>query len=110
MNDPYSGEAWPTFSRPNVSAAVTASTRLETLGHAGSEGRRARRLQSQHDLRKLFVGLLFVAPALITLAAVFIYPLVYNFWLSFHSYNLAELYLGIRFVGLGNYSEILQDP
>jgi multiple sugar transport system permease protein len=110
MNDPYPGESWLTVSQPKVPATATASSGPETLGRAGSENRRARGSQSQHDLRKLFLGLLFIAPALTTLAAMFIYPLGYNLWLSFHSYNLAELYLGIRFVGLGNYSEILQDP
>ncbi len=59
--------------------------------------------------RKTLTGVLFIAPALLTLAATFLYPLVYNLWLSLHSYNLAELYLGIRFVGLGNYVDILQD-
>jgi multiple sugar transport system permease protein len=61
-------------------------------------------------LRKSFIGLLFIAPALIALAATFLYPLTYNLWLSLHSYNLAELYRGIQFVGLRNYAEILRDP
>lgn len=61
-------------------------------------------------LRKSLIGVLFIAPALITLAATFVYPLAYNLWLSLHSYNLAEVYRGIQFVGLRNYAEILQDP
>lgn len=61
-------------------------------------------------LRKPLIGVLFIAPALITLAATFLYPLAYNLWLSLHSYNLAEVYRGIQFVGLSNYAEILQDP
>ena len=40
----------------------------------------------------------------------FLYPLAYNAWLSLHSYNLAELYRGTRFIGLQNYADILQDP
>ncbi len=60
--------------------------------------------------RRSFVGFCFVAPALITLAATFAYPLGYNLWLSLHSYNLSELYLGIHFVGLHNYSAALKDP
>src|SRR4051794_31940775 len=62
------------------------------------------------DRRKFMAGLAFIAPALAALGATFIYPLVYNAWLSLHSYNLAEIYLGVRFVGLGNYAEILRDP
>ena len=34
---------------------------------------------------------------------------MYNLWLSLHSYNLAELYLGIHFVGLANYAAELRD-
>jgi multiple sugar transport system permease protein len=56
------------------------------------------------------MGVCFLAPALITLAATFLYPLAYNLWLSLHSYNLAELYLGIHFVGLDNYITQLKDP
>jgi multiple sugar transport system permease protein len=62
------------------------------------------------SMRKSLFGVLFIAPALITLAATFLYPLAYNLWLSLHSYNLAEVYRGIQFVGLGNYADILQDP
>lgn len=60
--------------------------------------------------RRAITGLCFVAPALLTLAATFVYPLGYNLWLSLHSYNLSELYLGIHFVGLQNYLAELQDP
>jgi multiple sugar transport system permease protein len=56
------------------------------------------------------VGLLYVAPALVFLGVTFLYPLAYNAWLSLHSYNLAELYRGTRFIGLQNYADILQDP
>jgi multiple sugar transport system permease protein len=56
------------------------------------------------------LGLVLIAPAVLTLFATFLYPLAYNLWLSLHSYNLAELYLGTRFVALRNYAEILQDP
>jgi ABC-type sugar transport system permease subunit len=60
--------------------------------------------------RKTLMGMLFIAPALFMLAATFFYPLAYNFWLSLRSYNLAELYLGNRFIALSNYLEILKDP
>jgi multiple sugar transport system permease protein len=60
--------------------------------------------------RRSLTGLGFVAPALLTLVATFVYPLSYNLWLSLHSYNLSELYLGIHFVGLRNYFAALNDP
>jgi multiple sugar transport system permease protein len=74
-------------------------------------GRGPRRLWLiSEELQKSLLGLLFVGPALVTLLATFLYPLAYNVWLSLHSYNLAELYLGTHFIGLRNYSGILQDP
>jgi ABC-type sugar transport system permease subunit len=71
-----------------------------------SSGRRGAQLLR----RRWVMGLCFVAPALLTLAATFVYPLGYNLWLSLHTYNLSELYLGIHFVGLQNYAVELADP
>jgi multiple sugar transport system permease protein len=45
-------------------------------------------------------------PALVALALVFVYPLLYSFWLSLHVYNITR---PARFVGLDNYLLILQD-
>jgi multiple sugar transport system permease protein len=45
-------------------------------------------------------------PALLALALVFIYPLIYSFWISLHVYNITR---PARFVGLDNYLLILQD-
>ena len=70
----------------------------------------SRALGVGHDGRKLVLGLLFIAPALLTLAATFLYPVGYNLWLSLHSYNLVQLYLGFRFVGIDNYLATLKDP
>jgi multiple sugar transport system permease protein len=64
----------------------------------------------RQDLRKLALGLCFLAPALLTLSATFLYPVAYNLWLSLHAYNLAEIYLGTRFVGLDNFAAELSDP
>lgn len=49
---------------------------------------------------------LLIAPALIALGLVLIYPLVYSFWLSLHAYNLVD---PIRYVGLRNYERALSD-
>jgi multiple sugar transport system permease protein len=72
--------------------------------------RRAERWRRRQDLRKLGLGLCFLAPALITLSATFLYPVAYNLWLSVHAYNLAEIYLGTHFVGLDNFIAELSDP
>lgn len=90
--------------------SISPSTASKALGHQRPERRSARWSQSKHDRQKLVLGLLFIAPALTTLAATFLYPLGYNLWLSLHSYNLAERYLGMSFVGLGNYLAELADP
>ncbi len=48
----------------------------------------------------------FLAPALVIIAVVLVYPLLYTFRLSFFSYSIAR---GLRFIGLGNYVNIVQD-
>lgn len=50
---------------------------------------------------------MLLAPALIVLAAIFIYPLIYSFYLSLTAYDII---LPPRFVGLRNYVRILSDP
>jgi ABC-type sugar transport system permease subunit len=49
-----------------------------------------------------------MAPALLTLIAIFIYPLVYSVWISLQRWNLIS---GVQvWVGLKNYVDILSDP
>jgi multiple sugar transport system permease protein len=52
-------------------------------------------------------GLLFVAPAVAFFAVFFLYPLGQAFYLSLTSYNLLS---EPKFIGLGNYSDLLHDP
>jgi len=93
-----------------------AQPKVLTTSGPGTLGRPQRRslgrrgFQDREKLQKLLLGLFYIAPALAVLAATFLYPLGYNVWLSLHSYNLAEVYLGTRFIGLRNYADILQDP
>jgi ABC-type polysaccharide transport system permease subunit len=49
---------------------------------------------------------LLLAPALIVIAAVFVYPLGYSLWMSLQSYNIIT---PARFIGLRNYQRILTD-
>jgi len=63
--------------------------------------------------RALFDGeqsfaMLMVAPALLVLLATTTFPLVYLFWNSFHSVNLAMPFMN-RFVGLANYAAMAHD-
>ena len=55
--------------------------------------------------RRLALGLLL--PALVTIALVAIFPLVYTAWESLHRHDLRMPWLGRPFVGLGNYTELL---
>ena len=56
--------------------------------------------------RERVVGLLAVAPALLLVAAVMVYPVLYALWLSLHRSN------GVTSTwrGLGNYADLLTDP
>ncbi|WP_120337137.1 carbohydrate ABC transporter permease [Cryobacterium soli] len=57
-------------------------------------------------------GLLLSAPYLIFVLAVFAYPLVFAFWMSFHDYFFAApgAQVDRPFVGLANFQEVLSDP
>jgi len=53
---------------------------------------------------------LLVLPALIVVCIVMVYPLIYNFSLSFFQWNYVKHWEGMTFVGLGNYFEALLSP
>jgi multiple sugar transport system permease protein len=90
-------------------ATCATAAGYRTLERTRRQRWRHRRVDRE-KLQKLLLGLLYIAPAFAVLAATYLYPLVYNLWLSVHSFNLAEVYLGTRFIGLRNYVDILHDP
>jgi multiple sugar transport system permease protein len=51
-----------------------------------------------------------IAPAVIVLIAVGVYPLITAFRTSFQQYQVTKPYLGTPFVGLENYGKALNDP
>jgi multiple sugar transport system permease protein len=54
---------------------------------------------------------LFVAPALVFIVLIMLYPLGYNFYLTLHDVNVGNLVVGnAPFIGLENYREIIADP
>ena len=63
----------------------------------------ATRRRPRSDLR---LGLLFILPAGIGLVAFYIWPLIRGIWLSFNEYNLLT---PEKFIGLQNYSRMVQD-
>jgi ABC-type sugar transport system permease subunit len=50
-----------------------------------------------------------VAPAVLTILLVALFPLSWTIWESLHLHDLRMPWLGRPFVGLGNYLEVLQD-
>jgi multiple sugar transport system permease protein len=56
-----------------------------------------------------YTPLWFLAPAVLTLFAVGIYPTVFAVWTSLRQYNLTRARDGFPFVGLANYKSVLTD-
>ena len=60
------------------------------------------------DWRSRGRALAHIAPALVVLLAIFVYPLGGAFWTSLHRWNLISNVK--RWTGLGNYAAIFADP
>lgn len=56
---------------------------------------------------KLSPGVYYVAPAILVIAFVMVYPLIYTIYLSFHKSDLYSV--GNTFVGLAQYVKLFQD-
>ncbi len=87
-------------SSSNSAAAGTPRT-------APLEGPRPRRAVPSRLWPKWLVGLAFVMPAFVVLAAVVVFPMTSTVWLSFMKTVGRD---GTVFVGLGNYTRLVQDP
>lgn len=53
---------------------------------------------------------LFLAPALVFILAVLVYPLAYELYLSFHDLRIAGAATDLPFVGLEHYQTVISDP
>ncbi|MEM2111065.1 MAG: sugar ABC transporter permease [Candidatus Bathyarchaeia archaeon] len=60
-------------------------------------------------MRKALYGVVLTTPFFSLLLVLMGYPLVYNFYLSFHRWNVISFSPEIEYVGLGNYLYILPD-
>jgi trehalose/maltose transport system permease protein len=76
-------------------------------GHVVGRSGRPPRGRGRSDRR---IGLLLIAPAVIALGAVTIFPLVYNAWNSVHNDQLANPAAGHGWSGLQNYRELFTEP
>lgn len=74
---------------------------------ANQPRRSVRRLAGRHP-----IGIAFVSPYLLYLAVVFVYPLGFAVWMSFHDYFFTApgAHVDRPFVGLANYTAALTDP
>lgn len=75
---------------------------------AGALAPRAARPVAIHK-RRWFPWLL-MAPTLLILLAVGLFPFGYSIWLSTHDIILSKPYLEVSFVGVAQFQEIVQDP
>ncbi|KQQ93348.1 ABC transporter permease [Leifsonia sp. Leaf325] len=85
---------------------ITRPTEVEAQRHDAPRPRRRRWLGSSP------LGLLFTAPYLIFICAIFAYPIVFAVWMSFQDYFFSAPGVEVDrpFVGFDNYIAVLQDP
>ena len=89
--------------------SLHAGAPLSGVRPADGAGRPARppRRRASADRR---LGLALIAPAIIALSLVTVFPLIYNLWNSFHTDQLANPAAGKGFSGLQNYRELFSQP
>lgn len=103
------------------SAALRPSPRPGAGRRSGPRGIASRLAVARVRLPEGAFAALLVAPALLVILAVALFPLLYSLWLSFTDVNLLRAtgpaieVFGVRiplfrFVGLQNYARILADP
>ncbi len=64
---------------------------------------------SAREMKEANLALLFIAPTLLIVGIVFVWPVLYSLWLSFNRYNL-DVSPNPSFVWLHNYALIFSDP
>src|SRR5947209_18958300 len=67
----------------------------------------ARRVRGLSDRA---IAWLFIAPTIVLLLAINIFPLIWTIWLSFTNYRANRPNAPIRGIGIDNYHSILTDP
>ena len=87
--------------------SVTLTLPAVSRPPGGGKRSRRERVFGKHPL-----GLLFSAPYLVFVIAVFAYPLLYSIWISFHDFFFAAPGAQVErpFVGLQNYITAFSDP
>lgn len=85
---------------------MTTIAEKPTATGAGSSGHRRRAQLTDRDKSERRLGLRLVAPAVIVMLAVTVYPICYSIWLSIQRYNL-RFPNDRKYVWFSNYGRIL---
>lgn len=81
---------------------------LEPGGTAGGEGhRRVEHVSWWARNQRSVVPYVFIAPNLLVFTVFMFYPILYAFYISFHSWSLIEV---PEYIGLDNYVQLADDP
>lgn len=72
------------------------------------ENKTNKRKKSSMKVREARLGYALIAPSLLLILAIILYPIIYNIWLSFHEVSLNPNRPDI-FVGFQNYVSLLSD-
>ena len=93
------------------STAVPSTTAPSTAGDTNQPNNEPRAGFHKAQRRKTWSQLLFLLPVTVFLGLVFAYPMGFNLWLTFQSFNLKSMITGVsEFVGLENVKVALSDP
>jgi len=65
---------------------------------------------SRRKREEVMLAAVLMAPAMLIIALVTVYPFLRSFWISLHKWNLTRPQEGRPFIGLDNYLFILKDP
>lgn len=88
---------------------MAIQNQLETLVDRAAARSPARMTRGARSLSDRSIAWLFIAPTILLLLAINIFPLLWAIRLSFTNYKSNLGHLPIRFVGLANYVDILTD-
>jgi multiple sugar transport system permease protein len=92
-----------------MNIALPEKEPLTPVSPEQAQPRGQRRPEARHRGKSDLAGALaFLSPTLIVLSAFVFFPVVFSFYLSFHSWNMFSA--RASFVGLGNYAAILGNP
>lgn len=91
-------------------AATPAAGGGEGVAPGPDRGRSPGRGSGEEKRRVRFGGYAYLLPALLLVAAVLLYPLAYNLWVSLHEVTVGNFRTGTApFVGLEKYAQVFAD-